>query len=78
MGRHSPVACVTLEVAERATEAIFTVSDDGVGFAPLPAGAGIGLLSIRDRVGAMGGRVQIASALGAGMVISAVIPSSPA
>jgi signal transduction histidine kinase len=52
------------------------VSDDGRGFdgAQVTSGGGIGLLSMRERVGLLDGKLSIQSAPGAGTTVSAVVP----
>jgi len=52
------------------------VRDDGVGFAAnrLEGGTGLGLVGIRERLGALGGSVHIASQPGGGTTLRAEIP----
>ena len=57
----------------------FAVEDDGVGFDPDAAGYGTGLQGMADRIAAIGGALQVRSALGRGTVISGWVPvDSPA
>ncbi len=51
-----------------------TVSDDGVGFAPAAARGGLGLLGIRERVGALGGAASVDSHPGRGTRICIEVP----
>lgn len=53
----------------------FTVTDDGRGFDV--AAAGTGLEGMSDRVGALGGQVEVRSAPGAGTRVSVTIPATP-
>jgi signal transduction histidine kinase len=53
-----------------------TVEDDGAGFDPLVVASGAGLTSIRDRIGSIGGDVEIRSMPGAGTVVRYVVPRS--
>ena len=53
---------------------VFTVTDDGPGFDPATAKRGSGLQNMEDRVAAVGGRVTIRSAPGAGAMISGSVP----
>lgn len=53
------------------------VEDDGIGMAPAAQGRGLGLIGMRERVEALGGRFEIATAAGAGMRIHAEIPGTP-
>jgi signal transduction histidine kinase len=50
------------------------VEDDGQGFDPDEESEGFGLLSLRDRLQHLGGRLDIESAPGRGARISAVVP----
>jgi signal transduction histidine kinase len=52
----------------------FEVSDDGAGFDPIDAHDGMGLLDLRDRIDAAGGRLSIKSAPGHGTVVSGSVP----
>jgi signal transduction histidine kinase len=52
----------------------FEVTDDGPGFDPTEPHGGTGLQNIRDRVGALGGRVSIITAIGGGTTVSGCIP----
>lgn len=51
-----------------------SVEDSGVGFDPEARHEGFGLLALRDRVGQMGGSVEIESAVGSGTCIVVSIP----
>ena len=52
----------------------FEVSDDGAGFDPAAAPVGAGLAGMRDRVGALGGRLTVSAAAGRGTTVSGTIP----
>jgi signal transduction histidine kinase len=52
----------------------FEVADDGRGFEPSAAHGGTGLQNMHDRLGALGGRLTIESAVGRGTVVSGAIP----
>lgn len=51
----------------------FEARDDGVGVGHVRAG-GTGLMSMRDRVGAVGGDLQVVSAPGRGTTVRALVP----
>src|SRR5205823_3275678 len=53
----------------------FEVVDDGVGFDPSATGMGTGLQGMVDRVGALGGMVEITSAPGAGTRVIGSVPT---
>ena len=52
----------------------FRVSDDGVGFDPSQASAGLGLQGMADRIEAIGGTFEIRSAPGEGTTVTGSIP----
>jgi signal transduction histidine kinase len=53
----------------------FTVADDGAGFDPAgSAGRGHGFVNMSDRLGAIGGTVEVDSAPGRGTRVSGVVP----
>lgn len=53
------------------------VEDDGQGFVPDQVRGGFGLRSMRERVEALGGELQIWSRQGGGTTVGAVVPTSP-
>ncbi len=54
-----------------------TVADDGVGFdVEAMWGKGLGLVSMRERLDAIGGTLQIHSRIGAGTRVEARVPAS--
>ena len=70
-GHHAEVT-INLERSPR--ELSFSVTDDGIGFEPAPEFSGVGLLNMRDRIEAVGGRLAIASAPGRGTTVSGSVP----
>jgi signal transduction histidine kinase len=52
----------------------FEVRDDGPGFDPGTAARGAGLTNMRDRIGALGGEVTVASEPGRGVVVRGSVP----
>ncbi|MGE5688940.1 MAG: sensor histidine kinase [Pseudomonadota bacterium] len=77
--KHAGPAARVAVVLERANDELrFTVSDDGSGFRPGGDGDGIGLVSLRDRVGAVGGGIEVSSAPGHGTAVVGVVPAEPA
>jgi signal transduction histidine kinase len=63
---------VTLERRHAAVEV--EVVDDGVGFQTGSQADGIGLVSMRDRIAAVGGELSVRSAPGTGTTVHAVVP----
>jgi PAS domain S-box-containing protein len=80
IARHSSASDASIELARERESLRCTVRDDGVGFEPdllLRGDAGhrgIGLLGVRERLDALGGRVRIRSAPGAGTELSVAVP----
>jgi signal transduction histidine kinase len=62
---------------EEGGELRFEVTDDGPGIDPGREAAGAGLTNMRDRVGAIGGSVDIATVNGDGTAVRGVIPLQP-
>jgi signal transduction histidine kinase len=75
-GKHAgPGAGATVKVWEEPGSLRFEVADDGAGFDARGAkGKGAGFVNMGDRVGAMGGTVQVNSAPGQGPALSGRIP----
>jgi signal transduction histidine kinase len=68
-------AQVTITLARSADSVSFRVTDDGTGLQPGAIGStGTGLTNMRDRIEALGGRLEIASAPNEGTTIEAVVP----
>lgn len=67
-----------IEVSVRLREAVMTVrvADDGQGFDPQRIEDGRGLANLRDRAGALAGRVQVTTGPG-GTTVLAILPASP-
>ena len=54
----------------------FAISDDGVGLDQSERGDGDGLIGMRDRVGAVGGELEIVSSPGRGTTVRGTIPEA--
>ena len=52
----------------------FEVADNGVGFQPDRHADGMGLVSMRDRIAAVGGELKVDSSPGRGTVVSGSVP----
>jgi signal transduction histidine kinase len=75
--KHSEATRVTVRLHEATGDWRLDVIDDGAGFdeqAALLRQSGAGLLNMRDRLDAVGGRVRITSAAGSGTMVSAFGP----
>jgi signal transduction histidine kinase len=55
----------------------FELTDDGAGFDPAVTEFGHGFMNMQDRLGAIGGRLEVESAIGKGTTVRATIPSAP-
>jgi signal transduction histidine kinase len=67
-------ATMTITLAREPGRLRFAFDDDGAGFEPSNASDGIGLVSMRDRIGAVGGEVEVSSAPGRGTSIRGFVP----
>jgi signal transduction histidine kinase len=72
--KHARASSVTVEVEVLDVVVRVSVSDDGVGGADF--GGGSGLVGLKDRVEALGGRIAVESAPGAGTAIRVELPLS--
>jgi len=66
---------VGIGVAERGDEVELVVADDGRGGATTDRGSG--LRGLVDRLGAVGGRLELSSAAGEGTTVRAIVPAAP-
>lgn len=72
--RHAGAQMITLELQFGANDLHVSIRDDGQGFAVDSAKLGLGLVGIRERAQAVGGRLGIQSAIGSGTDILLDIP----
>ncbi|TDC47986.1 hypothetical protein E1212_22605 [Jiangella ureilytica] len=74
-GKHAGLgASVTVRVAETGEGLEFEVADDGAGFDPAATGESHGFVNMRDRLGALGGRLTVDSGPGRGTVVRGTLP----
>jgi len=79
-GKHAGEgATITVRVNTDGPRLLFSVSDDGAGFATGTdlAASGHGFVNMLDRLGAIGGSLEVESAPGGGATISGSIPAEP-
>jgi two-component system CheB/CheR fusion protein len=76
--KHAGVHEAKLRLRHHRGRIRLSVSDAGRGFNPTEPGynLGFGLLSIRERVGCLGGRLKIRSAVGKGSIFLVAVPDS--
>jgi signal transduction histidine kinase len=67
-------AHVTVVVGRARGKVYFSVADDGVGMADARAGNGMGLVGMRDRIGAVGGELEVVSSPGVGTTVRGTVP----
>jgi signal transduction histidine kinase len=72
-----PGARVAVTLERRAGGIACEIVDDGEGFDPRAADGGVGLVSMRDRIGAVGGELEIASQPRQGTTIRMLVPEGP-
>jgi signal transduction histidine kinase len=75
--KHAAATAVTVRLSVAADCLRLAVHDDGTGFDPSSPGVegGAGLVNMRDRLDAVGGRVSVASAEGRGTTVTAEVPA---
>jgi signal transduction histidine kinase len=72
-----PGARATVRLDRTGSTLRFSVTDDGVGFDPGQHADGLGLVSMRDRIGAAGGTLDVISRPGGGTSIIGAVPVVP-
>jgi signal transduction histidine kinase len=71
-----PVGKITVTLDRHEGDLLFAITDDGVGFDLEQRYEGLGLLSMRDRVGAIGGELEILSFRGRGTTVHGTVPGA--
>jgi signal transduction histidine kinase len=71
-------ATATVRLAQRGDLLEIEVSDDGQGCDDTSLDEGFGIQSMRDRVGALGGTLELHTALGSGVQLTAAVPLNTA
>ncbi|WP_069130444.1 PAS domain S-box protein [Rhodohalobacter halophilus] len=76
--RHGTPKTINVQLIYSMDEILLTIEDDGIGFnVKDKEGKGLGLRSMKTRVGAMSANLDIISTLGRGTIISVVVPINP-
>jgi two-component system sensor histidine kinase DegS len=80
VAQHAAARHATVTLSYRDTDVVVTVADDGAGFdlptmsASAEANSHFGLIGMRERAEAVGGRVVVTSTPGSGTTVEATIP----
>jgi signal transduction histidine kinase len=74
IGRHARANHVAVRLGTTGSQLELTISDDGVGFDPLSARAGMGLTNMSARAQEMGGAFRLTSGPGEGTLVRLSIP----
>jgi len=72
--RHSGARAASITLSGNSEHIALQVTDGGKGFSPDPANEGLGLVSMRERVRYLGGRLELGSSPNLGTTISVRIP----
>ena len=72
--KYSGASRVEIQLSQRNGEVIFAVKDDGRGYDAAHVKRGSGLQNMTDRIEALGGQLEIESAVGAGTVVTGRVP----
>jgi signal transduction histidine kinase len=65
---------VTVTLGRRGTNLEFSIADDGAGFRADDQPDGFGILNMRDRIGAVGGDLEVVSQPGVGTTVHGTVP----
>jgi signal transduction histidine kinase len=76
--KYASASSVTIALTAASGNLTFGVSDDGVGFDVASKAGGTGLQGISDRLAALGGQIEVRSALGRGTTLTGTIPLAAA
>ena len=74
VARHAAATAVEVRVAADTAAVHGEVTDDGRGFEPGPVASSLGLAGMRERAALAGGRLEVASAPGAGTRVAFEVP----
>jgi len=63
-----------MELTVTDADARLVISDDGKGIPAGPVRAGLGIVGMRERIAALGGRIEFTTGRGRGFTIEAQVP----
>ena len=78
IAKYANASRADISLAQTNGHLTFSVTDDGDGFDSAAKAYGTGLQGMRDRLDAMGGTLEVTSALGAGTTVTGSVPAVPA
>lgn len=78
ISRHARASQVVLTVEQRDGRVSLSLADNGCGFVAAMTGAGLGHISLDERVSHLGGRFDVTSTVGRGTTVTAIIPMAGA
>jgi len=74
--RHAPGAAVDVELRYTSAALLVRIRDNGPGPSAAPVNAGHGLLGMRERAAAVGGRLRTGAATGGGFLVETTLPTT--
>ncbi len=74
VAKHAASSSIVLSGGCEDSTLWFAVTDDGPGFDPLGESSGRGIVNIRDRLGSVGGGLDVSSSPGAGATVRGHVP----
>ncbi len=72
--RHAHAASVSVTLSYLGDALAIDIQDDGTGFAPAARHAGIGLITMRERIAALDGTFALESVAGEGTTVAVTVP----
>jgi signal transduction histidine kinase len=75
--KHADASMISVTLRAVAGELTVRIADDGTGFDPQASPRGVGMRSMRERIEALGGTLEVRSSPGAGTAVAAVLPVAP-
>ncbi|HEY6566171.1 MAG TPA: sensor histidine kinase [Actinomycetota bacterium] len=74
IAKYADASTITVRLRSMSSALTFDVRDDGVGFDPASHTPGTGIQGMQDRLDAVGGSLQVTSALGDGTIVTGSVP----